>query len=115
MYTDHIIKQETMHTERTHQLSFLHAGQQILTQVRLEFWFDKHSKPFASFSRLLGSKMVKSTRAKAKALEVKARHLRVPLTAREVQIIRRLKAVIKLLVTKIALAVGRNMGACGSF
>ena len=52
--------------------------------------------------------MVKSTRAKAKALEVKAKHLRVPLTAREVQIIRRLKAVIKLPVTKIALAVGRN-------
>ena len=36
------------------------------------------------------------------------RQRRVPLTTREVHIIRRLKNVLKLEVTKIALAVGRN-------
>ena len=45
---------------------------------------------------------------KAKTTKVKGKHRRVPLAAREVQIIRRLKTVIKLPVTKIALAVGRN-------
>ena len=44
---------------------------------------------------------------KAKTTKVKGKHRRVPLAAREVQIIRRLKTVIKLPVTKIALAVGR--------
>ena len=34
--------------------------------------------------------------------------IRVPLAAREVHIIRRLKNIVKLPVTKIAIAVGRN-------
>ena len=46
--------------------------------------------------------MVKAMKAKA------AKDRRVPLTSREVVIIRRLKNVVKLPVTKIALAVERN-------
>ena len=45
---------------------------------------------------------------KAKTTKVKGKHRRVPLAAREVQIIRRLKTIIKLPVTKIALAVGHR-------
>ena len=39
---------------------------------------------------------------------MKAKAIRVPLAAREVHIIRRLKNIVKLPVTKIAIAVGRN-------
>ena len=40
-----------------------------------------------------------------------AKAIRVPLAAREVHIIRRLKNIVKLPVTKIAIAVGRNKSA----
>ena len=52
--------------------------------------------------RLADTKMVKTMKAKV------AKDRRVPLTSREVAIIRRLKNVVKLPVTKIALAVERN-------
>ena len=39
---------------------------------------------------------------------MKAKAIRVPLAAREVHIIRRLKNIVKLPVTKIAIAVGRD-------
>ena len=44
-----------------------------------------------------------------KAMTAKA--IRVPLAAREVHIIRRLKSIAKLSFTKIAIAVGRNKRA----
>ena len=53
-------------------------------------------------------KTIKATRAKAMTKGAIADVRRVPLAAREVYIIRRLKTVLKLPVGKIALAVARH-------
>jgi len=64
-----------------------------------------------AFSRATGSKIAPYLLSSALSSAMVARHLahrRVPMSAREVVIIRRLKKVVKLPVTKIAQAVDRH-------